>query len=159
MKKGTRLFLEGSNQITDNRVTKTKRDKIHENNSSAVIISSTLYNPYNYANQPTGYSSDTALFTTAEKYIGSINTAITGTVVNNYYIADAHAMFYSTYGNGNMGTVNFFYPKYSALTWWFVKSTRDTHFNQTGQDQMRDLHTNLYDSILQSTSMLPQIAA
>jgi DNA-directed RNA polymerase specialized sigma24 family protein len=47
-----------------------------------------------------------------------------------------------------MGDITFFYPRYSWWTWWYMKLTRDPHPNQTGQDIIRDLFIEAYESPL-----------
>lgn len=124
-------------------------DKIHELNPNAKVIVTTLYNPYNSANQPKGYSGDTKLYATANIYIDDIiNKVIRSYSGVNYSVVEMHNHFSSNFGElGKMGDVTFFYPKYSALTWWFVKYTRDPHLNQKGQDEMLRLHLDKIKTI------------
>jgi|GEM_PF-1275644 len=122
--------------------------RIRELNADVEIISMTLYNPYNSANHPTGYSVDEELHDTGQHYIGRINYAISNISDVNYKVADVFTSFYAYGEIGKMGDITFFYPKYNWWTWWYVKLTRDPHPNQTGQDIIRDIFINAYESPL-----------
>jgi len=127
--------------------------RIRELNGTAKIISSTLYNPYNSANHPTGYSADDELHDIGQIYIGRINTAILEISESNYEIADVHTAFYSYGLDGNMGNITFFYPRYSWWTWWYMKLTRDPHPNQTGQDLIRQIHEDAFQNLISYSTL------
>ncbi|MDD4773328.1 MAG: GDSL-type esterase/lipase family protein, partial [Eubacteriales bacterium] len=123
--------------------------RINELKPGVEIIASTQYNPYNSANQPRGYTGDTALHNTGNLYIEDIiNHTIRGDYGTNYHVVDAYSRFLTNYGNlGRMGNVSFFYPAYSIF-WFIVRLTRDPHLNQTGQNLLRDMHIEAYNNII-----------
>jgi lysophospholipase L1-like esterase len=123
--------------------------RIRELNPNADLIVMTLYNPYNSANQPTGYSGDTQLYQEAALYIDRINNEIlthAHSGSGNYAVADVHAEFLTYGSRGKMGDITFFYPTYSWWTWWFVKNTRDPHPKQSGQNLMQSIHQDVFTS-------------
>lgn len=122
--------------------------RIRQLNPDVEIISMTLYNPYNSASHPTGYPADEQLHDIGQYYIGRINDSIRSISDVNYKIVDVHASFYAYGEIGKMGDITFFYPRYSWWTWWYMKLTRDPHPNQTGQDIIRDLFIEAYESPL-----------
>lgn len=115
---------------------------IFELNPDVKVIATTLYNPYNSANQPRGYSGDTALHETARIYIDdTINKTVRSYSSSNYSFVEMHNYFLNNYGAlGSMGKVTFFYP-----VW--LKFTRDPHLNQKGQDEMLRLHLDKIKTI------------
>ena len=137
-------------------------EQIYALNSDVTVIATTLYNPYNKSNQPRGYSGDTELHITAEKYINEvINTVIREYQNYTYHVVDTHGFFIENYGtSGKMGDVTFFYPRYVWYTWWYVQLTRDPHLNQRGQDEMLKLHIDVFNSEMSTmTNLSFQIAA
>lgn len=123
--------------------------RINYLNSGVTIIASTLYNPYNSANQPRGYEGDTELHNTASFYIeGIINAVIRGDRGDNYHVAEIHDYFLENYGaSGKMGDVTFFYPRYNWWSWLVVRLTRDPHLNQAGQNHMGDIHIDVFKDL------------
>lgn len=105
-------------------------------NTTAKIISSTLYNPYNSVSI-SGYTNDPNLNKQIQPFIDRINAKIKGISDSNYVVADVYSKFLDYSGQGKMGSITYFYP--SAL----FSFMRDPHPNQTGQNLIMEIHKGL----------------
>lgn len=108
-------------------------EKIKSINSTAQIIVTTVYNPYNEAD---------ALHNTVDSYLfrtdmTGINDVINGNSGSGYAIADVFTAF-NQYSN-NMGAITYFYPD----DFWGTL-TRNPHPNAAGQNIITELHKTAY---------------
>lgn len=109
--------------------------EIRSLNEDAVVITMTLYNPYN--------TSDTYMHELVDNYyfkengMGMNNLISNLATSYNYQVVDAFTAF-NAYSEGMMNQVTLLYP--SSLT-------RNPHPNQFGQNMIFNLHKDLYDSL------------
>ncbi|MHB1484487.1 MAG: GDSL-type esterase/lipase family protein [Saccharofermentanales bacterium] len=98
-------------------------------NQDAVVITMTLYNPYNATDNPMHNLVDSYFF----KFDGTgINDIINNAAVEfNYRVADAYTAF-DAYSNGNMYQISLLYQSFSLI--------RNPHPNQTGQNILFNLN-------------------
>ncbi|MCK5763551.1 MAG: hypothetical protein KAH05_05480 [Clostridiales bacterium] len=116
--------------------------KINSLNSEVEIMVMTLYNPYNVSDGSRSlYDDDAALHTTTDIYLSRINDAIEVSGAYEYVdVVDVYGAFDIYAKSNNMDDITLFYDG------WFW---RDPHPNQTGQNNIYDLHQGVYDSIIQ----------
>lgn len=134
MDAGENFFTSLNNALAEDNTVRFVSDypkiiaAIRIHNTTARIITQTLYNPFNTI-AISGYSGDPALQIETEAYITRVNAAINSVSDPKYTVVDIHKLFLESYAvNGQMGKITYFYPS----TW--LKFARDPHPNQTGEN-------------------------
>ncbi|MHB1454626.1 MAG: GDSL-type esterase/lipase family protein [Saccharofermentanales bacterium] len=105
-------------------------------NQDAVVLTMTLYNPYN--------TSDSSMHNLVDSYFSRFDGSGMNDIIADmaasysYKVADAFTAF-NAYSGGNMGLITMMYESFTLI--------RNPHPNQTGQNILFNLHKAIYDNL------------